>query len=47
LASRFSGRKIIVFGAGSFARCVFKNYDLSKLNIVAIADRRFEENRPH
>ncbi len=47
LAERFAGKKAAIFCAGEFSRCVFKNYDLSKLNIVAIADRRFEENRQH
>lgn len=47
LAKRFSGKKIAVFCADEFTRCVFKNYDLSKLNIIAIADKRFEQNRKH
>ena len=47
LAERFAGKKIAVFCAGEFSRCIFKNYDLSKLNIIAIADRRFEQKRIH
>ncbi len=47
LAQRYKDKKTIIFGAGEFSRCLFKNYDLSKLNIIAIADRRFEQNREH
>lgn len=43
----FATRTIVLFGAGDFTRYIFKNCDLSKLNIVGIADERFCENRPH
>ena len=47
LANRYSGKDVIIYGADKFSRCIFKNYDLSKLNIVAIADKRFEQKRAH
>lgn len=47
LAKRYQGKKIVLFGAGEFLRCIFKNYDLSGLNIIAAADRRFEQGRTH
>ncbi len=47
LKKRLQNKKIIIFCAGEFSRCLFKNYDLSGLNIIAIADRRFEEERIH
>ena len=47
LAERYKDKKAIIFGAGEFSRCLFKNYDLSRLNIIAIADRRLEQERTH
>ncbi len=47
LADEYANKKIVLYGAGEFARCVFKTCDLSKLNIIAISDKRFEEERPH
>jgi len=38
-------KKVVLYGAGAFARCVFKNYDLSKFNIIAIADKKFEQEK--
>ena len=43
LARRYKNRRIALYGAGQFAQMLFENYDLSKLNIVAIADKKFEE----
>ena len=43
LAKRYKNKKIAIYGAGQFAYAIFENYDLSKLNIVAIADLRFED----
>ena len=39
----YKNKKIVLYGAGQFCNCVFENYDLSKLNIIAIADARFED----
>ena len=36
-----------MYGAGEFSRCIFKHYNLSALNIIGIADKRFEQKRPH
>ena len=47
LSDKNSGKRIVLFGAGDYARYIFKNYNLSNLNIVAIADERFKQNRPH
>lgn len=47
LAKRYKNKKIIIYGAGQFSREIFDNYDLSKLNIIAVADKKFtdEKNR--
>ena len=47
LVKRFENKRFIIFGAGDLTRCIFKKYDLSALNIVAIADKRFEQGRLH
>lgn len=43
LAKRYKNKKIAVYGAGKFAQAIFSDYDLSKLNIVAVADIAFED----
>ena len=47
LARRYKNKRIVLYGAGQFANAIFQNCDLSKLNIIAISDRKFdeEENR--
>ena len=43
LAKRYKNRKIVLYGAGQFAEALFEDYDLSKLNIVAVCDKKFED----
>lgn len=38
LVKKYAGKKVILYGAGLFLDTIFKNYDLSKLNIMGIAD---------
>ena len=47
LANQYKNKKIVLYGAGIFTQMIFQDYDLSKLNIVAIADQRFEQERHH
>lgn len=47
LAETYKDKRVVIYGAGEYTRCLFKNYDLSKLNIVAISDKRFEDERSH
>lgn len=42
LAKKYKNKNIIVYGAGSFSNMIFENYDLSKLHIIAVADKKFE-----
>ena len=44
LEQKFKTKKIIVYGAGILFDFIVDNYDLSKLNLVAVADKRFETN---
>lgn len=41
LAKKYKNKKIVLYGAGILARVILDNYDLSKLNIVAIVDAKF------
>lgn len=47
LAKKYKNKRVVLYGAGQFSHCIFENYDLSKLNIVAVADKKFEENANH
>lgn len=47
LSDMYSSKRVIIFGAGDYTRYIFKNYNLSKLDIVAISDKRFDEERIH
>lgn len=43
-AKKFEGKKIVLFGIDLFTGDLFRNYDLSKLNIIGISDINFKEN---
>lgn len=42
LAKKYKNKKVILYGAGFILNLLFEKYDLSKLNIVAIADKKFD-----
>ena len=41
LAKKYKNRKIVLYGAGIYARSLTQNYDLSKLPVIGISDRKF------
>ena len=41
LAKKYKDKKILIYGAGTIAEHIFNNYDLSKLNIVAVSDKKY------
>lgn len=43
LVKKLKNKRILVYGAGSFFQYIYKNYDLSALNVVAISDLKFGE----
>lgn len=45
LAKKYNNKKIVLYGAGEYAQVLMSNYDLSKLNIVGICDKKFEASR--
>lgn len=42
LAKKYKNKKVVIYGAGQYCRCLFENYNLSKLNIIAVADKKYE-----
>ncbi|MBR5303700.1 MAG: hypothetical protein IKU37_02615 [Candidatus Gastranaerophilales bacterium] len=42
LTKKYKNKKIVIYGAGIMSEILFKNFDLSKLNIVAICDKKYE-----
>lgn len=44
LAKKYKNKKVIIYGAGQYSQFIFENYDLSGLNIVCVADKRYKEN---
>lgn len=44
IARKFKNKKIILYGAGMFYEILAENYDLSKLNIIGISDKKFENS---
>jgi len=44
LSKKYSDKKIIIYGAGMGFEAVKENYDLSKLNIIGIADMKFDND---
>ncbi len=46
LSEKLKNKKVLLYGAGLISNVLLENYDLSKLNIVGICDKKFEkENR--
>jgi hypothetical protein len=43
LAKKYINKKILVYGAGVFFDVIQENFDLSKLNIVAVSDKKFQQ----
>lgn len=44
LKSKYKGKRVILYGAGSYCQELLEKFDFSDLNIVAIADKKFAGN---
>lgn len=44
LVKKLNGKSVILYGAGAFLELIKKYFDLSGLNIIGIADRRFSNH---
>ncbi len=47
LVKKYRNKRVVIYGAGQFAKTAFENFDFSGLNIVAIADKKFEQEGEH
>lgn len=47
LSKKLKNKKVVIYGAGDFAKVLFENYDLSKFNILAVSDKKFEKDKSH
>ena len=45
LARKYKNKKIVIYGAGEYFQFLKNNFDLSNLNIVGIADKKFETSK--
>lgn len=45
LEKKLNGKRIVIYGAGSFFQYIIEHYDLSKLNIIGISDLKFVEEQ--
>lgn len=45
LVRKYKNKKIVIYGAGEYYQILQNNFDLSKLNIVGISDKRFETSK--
>ena len=45
LARKYKNKKIVIYGAGEYFQIFKNNFDLSNLNIVGIADKKFETSK--
>jgi len=41
-AQKYKKKKVLIYGAGILTKVIMDNYDLSGLNIIAVADSRFK-----
>ena len=44
LNKKLKNKKIIIYGAGIFFETIYKYFDLTGLNIIGIADKKFEDH---
>ena len=47
LIKKYKNKRVVIYGAGQFARIAFENYDFNGLNIIAVADKKFEQEGEH
>ena len=44
IAKMYKDKKIVLYGAGYFASELLRNYDFSNLNIIGVADLKFQDD---
>lgn len=43
-AKKYEDKTVVLYGAGLFAGDLLRNYDFSKLNIIGVADKKFQDD---
>lgn len=43
---QYKDKKIVIYGTGMLFESAVSNYDMSKLNIIAVSDRKFSATKP-
>lgn len=41
LGKKYKNKRVVLYGAGLYAKVILEKYDCSKLNIVAVCDKKF------
>lgn len=44
LIKKLKGKRVIMYGVGTLFQIIKKHYDISELNIVGVADKKFESS---
>ena len=44
LIKKMKNKKVVLYGAGLFSRAIIKYFDLSGLNIIGVADKKFDSH---
>jgi ABC-type Fe3+-hydroxamate transport system substrate-binding protein len=44
LSKKFKNKSVVIYGTGLFFQVIHKVYDLKKINIVALSDKKFENH---
>lgn len=44
ISKKLEGKSVVIYGAGAFFQTIKEYYDLSKLKIVAVSDRKFSQH---
>lgn len=47
LEKLYQDKKIVIYGTGMLFEAITQHYDLSKLNIIAISDRKYATTKPN
>ena len=42
LEKKLKNKKVIIYGTGNLFQYIYENYDLSKINIIGISDKKYE-----
>lgn len=45
LIKKLKNKKVVFYGAGVYLELIQKNFDISKLNVIGIADKKYEINK--